>query len=64
MKGYGLDPAQMQLQGGRHLLMELRAAGWKGVDAMIKGARPEILDGSVKRIVLDNGRSETRTWLY
>ena len=56
MKGYGLDPAQMQLQGGRHLLMELRAAGWKGVDAMIKGARPEILDGSVKRILMEEAK--------
>ena len=47
----------MQLQGGRHLLMELRAAaGWKGGDAMIKGARPEILDGSVKRILMEEAK--------
>ena len=38
------------------LLMELRAAGWKGVDAMIKGARPEILDGSVKRILMEEAK--------
>ena len=43
MKGYGLDPAQMQLQGGRHLIMELKAAGWRRVPwAIIKGARPEM----------------------
>ncbi len=37
-------------------VMELRAAGWKGVDAMIKGARPEILDGSVKRILMEEAK--------
>ena len=53
MKGYGLDPAQMQLQGGRHLLMELKAAGWRRVVATIKGVRPKILDGCVKRILVE-----------
>ena len=56
MKGYGLDPAQMQLQGGRHLLMELKAAGWRRVWAIIKGARPEILDGLVKRILVEEAK--------
>ena len=27
-----------------------------GVDAMIKGARPEILDGSVKRILMEEAK--------
>ena len=56
MKGYGLDPAQMQLQGGRHLLMELKAAGWRRVWEIIKGARPEILDGLVKRILVEEAK--------
>ena len=56
MKGYGLDPAQMQLQGGGHLLMELKAAGWRRVWAIIKGARPEILDGLVKRILMEEAK--------
>ena len=31
MKGYGLEPAQMQLLAGRHLIMELKAEGWSGL---------------------------------
>ena len=57
MKGYGLDPAQMQLQGGRHLIMELKAAGWRRVWEIIKGARPEILDGLVKRILVEEAKN-------
>ncbi len=57
MKGYGLDPAQMQLQGGRHLLMELKAAGWRRVWEIIKRARPEILDGWVKRILVEEAKN-------
>ena len=49
---------QMQLQGGRRtsLLMELKAAGWRRVWEIIKGARPEILDGLVKRILVEEAK--------
>ena len=47
MQGYGLDPAQMQLQAGRHLIMELRVAGWTGLKQIILGAKPGVLDSGV-----------------
>ena len=42
--GYGLNAAQMQLTAGRHLIMELKAAGWIGIKQMIWGAGQHILD--------------------
>ena len=38
--GYGLNAAQMQLTAGRHLIMELKAAGWIRITSkqMIRGA--------------------------
>ena len=39
-------------------LMELKAAGsWRRVWAIIKGARPEILDGLVKRILVEEAKN-------
>lgn len=35
---------QMQLTAGRHLIMELKAAGWIGIKQMIWGAGQHILD--------------------
>ena len=40
------------------MLMELKAAGWRRVWAIIKGARPEILDGWVKRILVVEAKGE------
>ena len=37
-------------------LMELKAAGWRRVWAIIKGARPEILDELVKRILVEEAK--------
>ena len=39
------------------MLMELKAAGWRRVWAIIKGARPEILDGLVKRILVEEAKN-------
>ena len=50
MKGYRLEPAQMQLLAGRHLIMELKAEGWAG-ENIILGARQHILDGAVREIL-------------
>ena len=40
----------------RILIMELKAAGWRRVWEIIKGARPEILDGLVKRILVEEAK--------
>ena len=42
--GYGLNAAQMQLTAGRHLIMELKAAGWIRIKQMIWGAGQHIMD--------------------
>ena len=45
------------MQGARKaLLMALKAAGWRRVWAIIKGARPDILDGWVKRILVEEAK--------
>ena len=49
MQGYGLDPAQMQLQAGRHMIMELRAAGWTHLEKILYGAKPHVLHSGVAR---------------
>ena len=53
MKGFGLEPAQMQLLAGRHLIMELKAEGWSGLKKIILGARQHILDGGVREILAE-----------
>ena len=40
--GYGRNAAQMQLTAGRHLMMELKGAGWIGIKEMIGGAGQHI----------------------
>ena len=51
-KGYVmvLEPAQMQLLAGRHLITELKAEGWSGLKHIILGAGEHILDGAVREI--------------
>ena len=61
MKGYGLEPAQMQLLAGRHLIMELKAVGWSGLEKIILGARQHILDGGVREILAEEARGKTIT---
>ena len=61
MKGYGLEPAQMQLLAGRHLIMELKAEGWSGLKKTISGARQRILDGVVREILAEEAGRKTIT---
>ena len=42
--GYGLDPARMQKCAGRHMIMELKAAGWGRIKQMVWGAGQHIID--------------------
>ena len=42
--GYGLDSAQMQKCAGRHMIMELKAAGWVRIKQMVWGAGQHIID--------------------
>ena len=55
-----LEPAQVQLLAGRHLIMELKAEGWSGLKNIIwLGARQHILDGAVREILAeDAGRTD------
>ena len=61
MKGYGLEPAQMQLLAGRHLIMELKAEGWSGLKKIILGAGEHILDGGVREILAEEAGRKTIT---
>ena len=61
MKGDGLEPAQVQLLAGRHLIMELKTEGWSGLKKIILGARQHMLDGAVREILAEEAGRKTIT---